>query len=111
MEHPFGKSLQVNPDNITYGYESFNGFDVEIVYINNELKGEYHIKASEGGPFYKHLLAALHKFFGRDCEVGFVDKTGIITLEYPLYIIVQNPLIADEVHNICIDVEQFLKKE
>ena len=111
MDHPFGNSLQLNPDNVAYGYESFDGFSVEIVYMNSELKGEYHIKASDGGPLYDNLFAALNKFFGRDCEVGFVDRTGIITLEYPIYVIVKNPLISDEMHNIWIDVEQYLKKE
>lgn len=111
MDHPFGKSLQINPENITYGYESFDGFDIEIVYLNNKLKNEYHLKVSGGKIMIDELFIALYRQLSRDCEIGFVDRTGIITLEYPIYIIVKNQMLTDEMHNVWIDIEQFLKRE
>jgi len=111
MDHPFRKSLQINPENVTYGYESFDGFDVEIVYLNNELKNEYHIKSNGKGPTNEELIKAVYGYIGNDCEVGFVDRTGIITLEYPIYVIIKNPILTDEMHNVWIDVELFFKKE
>jgi len=110
MDHPFGKSLQLNPENISYGYETFSRFSVETVYLNGKRKNEYHLKA-EGDLTNEQLLIVLKKQLQRDCEVGFVDRTGIITLEYPIYIIVTNPILVDEMHNIFIDVEQIINKE
>jgi len=110
MDHPFGKSLQINPDNVTYGYESFDGFDVEIVYVNGKLKNEYHLKVNGDKVTNDELLVALCRQLSEDCEVGFVDRTGIITLEYPIYIIVKNQILTDEMHGVWIDIEQFLKR-
>lgn len=111
MSNPFNENIQVNPDNISYGFQTYGGFIVRTVYLKNELKGEYHLKAEEGGPLYDNLLVALMKIVGKDCEVGYVDRTGIITLEYPIYVIVKNPLLEDVMGTVWSDVEQFLKKE
>ncbi|RLG45591.1 MAG: hypothetical protein DRN81_01355 [Thermoproteota archaeon] len=111
MESPFGKPQRINPENVTYGYESFAGFDVEIVYVKNELKNEYHLKNNGQGSTDEEILNSLIRLVGKDCEVGFVDRTGIITLDYPIYVIVKNPIIEDEMQNIWIDLEQLLKKE
>jgi len=111
MDHPFGKKLKVNPENITYGYESFHGFDVRIVYLNGSLKSEYHVKSHEDIINNEELLIILRKSLSKDCEVGFVDRTGIITLEFPIYIIVKNPILVDEMPNVWIDIQQIVKKE
>ncbi len=103
------EKLFVNPDNITYGHESYEGFDVRIVYITGEPKGEFHIKPGEGVDIMK-LFEALKNVAGNDCEVNLVDRSGVLTIEFPIYAVVKNPMLMDAMESIWKAVEQTIQK-
>lgn len=105
-KHKLGP-MYINPENITYGYSNYKGFEVRKVYISGKLKGEYHIKTSEDVQI-EQVLEELKKQIGKGCEIGIVDRTGILNLEYPIYIIVKNSILFDTMDDVWENVEKVL---
>jgi len=104
LKSPFTNPLLINPDNITYGYEIFKYFEVRIVYIAGKLKGEYHLKPVEGvelGVLLGHLQ---NKAEG--CEVNLVDRTGLLNLDYPIYVVVKDPMLFEAMGEVWKSLEQ-----
>ena len=109
MDSPLGKPTNINPDNISYGYESFKGFDVRQVFVNGDSKSEYHLKSDPAIININVLLDGAKKILGNDCEIGLVDPTLILTLDFPIFVIVKNPMIEDIMSDIWIDLENLIK--
>lgn len=76
--------MSVNPEDITYAIMEYGYFVVREVLIGDNPKGEYHVKILDRSSLHKAV-----EFFQRELpgiEVGLVDPTGALDLEYPIYV-------------------------
>lgn len=106
-EHTFVNPFLMNPDNLTYGFASYKGFDVRIVYISEKLRDEYHIKPADGVELGV-ILPILQECAGEGCEVNLVDRSGLLALEYPIYVKVKNPMLSNVMDSIWEEIENAL---
>lgn len=78
------------PEDINYAFMEFENFVVREVMIGDKSKGEYHIKILDGSN-----LANAVGFFRREllgCEVDIVDPSGVLHLEYPIYVVAKDEM-------------------
>jgi hypothetical protein len=84
----------VVPEQISYAEATFKHFTIREVYINGKQKGEFHIK-TDRNPSNLVILLRSH-FIG--CSIDLIDPSGLLNLEYPIYLICKgNPLILETV--------------
>lgn len=96
--------------NITYGEMEFQSFKVREVYIDGNQKGEYHIKPQPGKDPAAAVLF-LRGYFP-DCSIGFTDPSGLLTLEYPIYLVCRsNPLVMETIPQIFEKIDEDLNGE
>jgi hypothetical protein len=79
-------SFDFSAQSISYGEASFKNFGAREVFIDNKPKGEYHIRLY---PSKKHDLKSMLYFFKErlcECDVGLIDATNSLNLEYQIYI-------------------------
>jgi len=107
ISSPFGQPFFVNPDNITYGFETYDGFDVRIVYNSGELKGEYHLKPA-GNINTSNFLQLLKSKIGNESDVNLVDRSGVLNLDYPIYVIIRDPILFDAMIDVWKDLSNSL---
>lgn len=101
--------LFINPDNITYGHVSFKGFDVKTVYFKGKIKGEFHIKPG-GDVAMERLLSIVKKHVGADSEANLVDRSGMLSIDYPIYVIMNNTMLIDVVEDVWKMIEETLNE-
>lgn len=83
-------SFEMHPEGISYATMEYGYFTVREVLIDNEPKGEYHIKILDSSDTRKAA-----EFFQREMpgvEVGLVDPTGTLNLEYPIYAVARDEM-------------------
>jgi len=107
-KNPFNQSLFVNPENITHGFETYDGFDVRIVYISGETKGEYHIKPADN--VNTGQLLQLMKNMIEGAEVNLVDRSGVLNLDFPIYVIVKDPMLVEAMEEVWKSISTELNK-
>jgi hypothetical protein len=86
-------TLNIIPENITYGFSYYNKFTVRKVYINNVLKGEYHIAVND--ITIQNMILILDKYLGKECDIGLIDPTMVLNLDYPIFLIAKNEIVRD----------------
>ena len=103
------KSYQyhVELNKISYGISEFESFEVREVFIDEKPKGEYHIKIKDGSSL-ENAVMFFKREFGGDCEVGLVDPSGTLALEYPIYIKVTNQLLIDGMNEAFVEINKTL---
>lgn len=80
----------IKPKRLAFGYQHYDFFSVEKVYLDEISNGEYHIKLTDNSsPQNAVLFFSMHL---KDCEIGAVDP--ILNLEYPIYIKAKSDLDA-----------------
>lgn len=87
MSFPRG-DISINPTSIDYDVQVFNNFSVRKVVNPNEENDVYHMKVLD-----ENLNNSVVKYIKEnlpDCESGLIDESGILKLEYPIYIIVSD---------------------
>lgn len=91
---------------LTFGYQNYDFFSVEKVYLDGESNGEYHIKLTDNSsPKNAVLFFSMHL---KDCEIGMVDP--ILNLDYPIYIKAKGNI--DDVFTVLNGkIESFRKAE
>ena len=90
MLKAYSYGMSVRPEDINYATMEFEHFVVREVLIGEEPKGEYHIKILD-----RSNLANAVGFFRREllgCEVGLVDPSGVLHLEYPIYVVAKDEM-------------------
>lgn len=91
----YSYSFSVNPSKISYGEMEFNNFRAREVLVDGDPKGEYHIAPI--GMDTKVLLSFMKRRLSK-YKVGIVDPSGVLNLEYPLYVMVE-----DEMAKACMN--------
>lgn len=82
--------MSMSPEDITYAVMEYGYFVVREVMIGDKPKGEYHIKILDRSNLRKAV-----EFFQRELpgiEVGMVDPSGELNLEYPIYAIAEGEM-------------------
>jgi hypothetical protein len=100
-------TLNIIPENITYGYSYYSQFTVRKVYINNVLKGEYHIAVND--ITIQNMIFFLNKYLGNECDIGLIDPTMVLNLDYPIFIIIKKEIIKDVIDDIFETIYKELK--
>ena len=88
---------------ISYGDMSFKAFSVREVYIDGKQEGEFHVKPNDE----KNPAAAvlyLKRYFAGS-SVGLADPSGLLSLEYPIYIIC-NPMTIESIPQIFEQIDE-----
>jgi len=80
----------IKPKRLTFGYQQYDFFSVEKVYLDGEPNGEYHIKLNDNSSPKNAVL--FFSMYLKDCEIGAVDP--ILNLEYPIFIKAKSDLDA-----------------
>ena len=88
---------------ISYGDMSFKAFNVREVYIDGKQKGEFHVKPNDEKNPASAVLYLKPYFAGS--SVGLADPSGLLSLEYPIYIIC-NPMIIESVPQIFEQIDE-----
>ena len=98
-------TMSAKPDHISYGTMEFKSFHVHEVYIDGKQKGEYHIKPCSGKDPVSAVLFLKNYFPG--CSIGLADPSGLLNLEYPIYLICKSdPLIMESISQIFEKVDE-----
>lgn len=105
----YDDTLFVNPQNVGYGHESYVGFDVRIVYYSGKLKGEYHIKPADDVEM-GNILPKLKEQVGQESDVNLVDRSGVLNLDWPIYVIVKDPMLFDAMEEVWKALEKELSQ-
>lgn len=93
--------------NISYGEMGFKSFRVQEVYIDGKQKGEYHIQPL-GGKDPSSAVLYLRGFFPT-CSVGLTDPSGLLNLEYPIYLVCKNdPMVMSVIPQIFEQIDEEL---
>jgi len=71
--------------NLSYGDMTFKNFHVREVYIDGKQKGEFHIKPADGKDPAAAVIFLKPHFPG--CSMGLADPSGLLSLEYPIYLV------------------------
>ena len=82
--------LPIKAESIHYGIVEYKYFEVREVLINGDPKGEYHIKILDKSKLI-NAVGFLKRYFP-NCEIGIIDSSGIINLEYPIYLIAKTEI-------------------
>ena len=82
--------LPVKPENLHYAILEYQYFEVREVLIDGEPKGEYHIKPLDNSKLI-NAVTFLRTHFP-NCEIGIIDSSGILNLEYPIYLIAKTEI-------------------
>jgi hypothetical protein len=85
-------AVHVTPQEVSYGEVVLKNFTIREVFIDGKQKGEYHIKLHH---ITSGNLKNMMHFFTTmltDCEVGAIDITNTLNLEYHIYIKTVNQL-------------------
>jgi len=111
----FGMKLyekdMVIKDCVTYGRMEFDHFSVQEVYVEDKQKGEYHIKL-HGFKDPSYAVVFFRRYFLSDCSVGLVDPSGLLNLEYPIYLICKNnPLVMSAINEIFSKIDEDMCKK
>jgi hypothetical protein len=99
--------MTVNPQGINYANSSYEFFDVREVYIDGKSKGEYHIKPTRTKDLSYFLAYLRSEFVGN--EVGQVDPTGTLDLEYPIYLKITEPMYMDIAFKLFSKIDEEIK--
>ena len=95
---------------ITYADMSFKSFKVREVYIGGKQRGEFHIEPT-GGKNYAAAIMYLKPHFP-DCSIGLADPSGLLNLEYPIYLICKNnPLVMEMIPQIFSQIDEEVNGE
>lgn len=90
---------------ITYADMIFKSFQAREVYVNGKQKGEYHVKPLDGRDPTKAVLFLKSRF--PDCSVGLADPSGLLSLEYPIYLVCSsNPMVMEMVPQIFESIDE-----
>jgi len=81
----FSYDFGLKVSNITYGEMKFKFFNIREVYIDGVQKGEYHIQPIIRKDPEFAVLFLKSKF--PDAQIGLTDPSGLLNLEYPIYLI------------------------
>ena len=82
----------------------FNLFIVREVLKDKKPIGEYHIKIKDGSTLENSVSYFKAQFPG--CGVGLIDPEGILNLEYPIYLLVKDKLILENINNIFSEIDK-----
>lgn len=101
-------NLLVNPDGFQYAIMEYDHFEVREVLINEEPKGEYHVKIKNKSSIMGAVDFFTYHLSG--CKVGLVDPSGVLNLEYPIFIITKNEMVIMSIDDTFNDLDKRLSK-
>ena len=91
----YNYGLPIKSEDLHYAIIEYKHFEIREVLINGNSKGEYHIKLLD-----KSKLINAVNFFKRyfsNWEIGIVDSSGILNLEYPIYLIAKDEMTKQSI--------------
>jgi len=86
QSYMFIPGVHIKPKEVSYGEAPFKNFIVREVFIDGKQSGEYHVKLQNAS---HENIQFTNKFFSNvlnECEVGIIDPTNTLNLEYHLYV-------------------------
>jgi hypothetical protein len=98
--------IETSAKGIQYAEMEFNAFIAREVLINGKPKGEYHVKPKDDSSIINVCKFFQTQFAG--CDVGLIDPDGLLNLEYPIYILISEPMILNSVVDIFRDIDKGL---
>jgi len=76
----------VYPKKISYGDYRLKHFEIREVYIDGKVTGEYHIKLWNTSINNIINTVCFFSYHFKNCEIGMIDNTNELNLEYQIYI-------------------------
>ena len=99
-------SFEMPPVNISYSNVNFTNFICRAVMSGGKQTGEYHIKLlNNASP--RELMNKLRDI--DTSEVGLVDTTGTLNLEFKIFMKVSGILAIESLFDILMDIDKNLK--
>ena len=99
----------VKAEDFHYAILEYTYFEIREVLINGEPKGEYHIKALDKSKLI-NAVTFLKKHF-QNCEIGIIDSSGILNLEYPIYLIAKTEMDKLSIISTFDTIDEELKNK
>ena len=84
--------------NYDYIITEYDGVGVREVIRGDAATGEFHVKLRAGTDVERALDHFRAQFGGQ--EVGLVDPTGVLNLDYPIYIIIKDQMMLEVAHSV-----------
>lgn len=102
---PDNDGLEIKSE-INYSILNYDTFDCRSVALGDKPTGECHIKIK-----IKDEESLIGKLRSIDtAEVGFVDPTGILTLEYPFFLKVTGIIAKENLFDTLAEIDKQLSK-
>lgn len=99
----------INPSGISYGILKYDQVEVQEVLVNGIPNGTYHLKTKNCD--IKRMMDLIKKLeVAPGIEVGLVDPTGLIQLEYPCFIIVRNEMAKLSMDTIFANLDEAINR-
>jgi len=92
-----------------YAFMEFDFFRIREVINSNGATGEYHIALVDNSNLKNAVQFFQRQFTGQN--VGLVDPSGELQLDYPIYLIIKDELMKTEAHNIFELINSELKQK
>ena len=102
-------TIKAKPNGIQYGEIGYNFFCAREVLREGKPVGEYHIKLNDNSSVQSAVTYFQNQL--RECEVGLVDPDGLLNLEYPIYIIIKDKMVLNDIANIFHEIDNELSKK
>lgn len=103
MIESYELDLSICDDGFQYAYMKFKTFSVREILIDSKPTGEYHIK-----PEPSLMATTILDVFKNELpssDVNVLDQ-DIIPMEYPIYIVDDNPMILESICDIFADIDK-----
>lgn len=90
---------------ITYAEMTFKSFQVREVYVDGKQKGEYHIRPTAGKSLESTVLFLKSRF--SRCSIGLADPSGLLSLEFPIYLVCRNdPMVMESIPSTFEQIDE-----
>jgi len=99
--------IPTQPQNIHYAIMEYKFFEIREVLIDEKPKGEYHVKLLDKSKLINAVSFLRKHLF--NCEIGIIDPSGVLNLEYPIYIILKDELIKSSIISIFETMDKELQ--
>jgi len=91
-----------------YAIMEFDFFTIREVISNKGPTGEYHISINDNSNLKNAVQFFQRQFVGQ--QIGLVDPSGELKLDYPIYLIIKDELMKSEAHGIFESINESLNQ-
>jgi len=90
--------FSISNQGLRYGIWEFKNFEAREVIKDDKPTGEYHLKF-KASKVPDNVIGMFKDEIG-ECDIGAIDPTGFLDLEYPIYIKIKNSMVKDNINEI-----------